>query len=79
MRPTDIGIRKLPILCVWVKELTRKPTSATVVLTDFTENIKGTITNSFLKNKSNWDYLMVGSVLLIKDVNSLFTIYFKHF
>lgn len=68
MRSDDIGIRKLPMLCVWVKEITRKPTSATVALTDFTENIKGTIMNTFLKTKSNWDYLMVGSVLLIKDV-----------
>lgn len=68
MRTTDEGVRKLPMLCVWVKEITRKPTSATVLLTDFTSDIKGTIMSSFLKNKENFNYLMIGSVLFLKDV-----------
>ena len=71
MRSDETGVRKLPILCVWIKEIIRKPTSATVVFTDFTTDIKGTILSSFLKNKVNFNYLMIGSVLFLKDVRFL--------
>ena len=73
MKSTEEGVRKLPILCVWIKEITRKATSATVLLTDFTSDIKGTIDSSFLKNKENFSYLMIGSVLFLKDVTFFIT------
>ena len=71
MRPTEAAVRKLPLVCVWIKEITRKASSATVLLTDFTSDIKGSIMSSFLKNKDNFRYLMIGSVMLLKDVSKI--------
>ena len=69
MKSSETGIRKVPIICVWIKQISRKSMGASVLLTDFTQEIKGTIMNSLVKCKDYWSCLMVGSVLILKDVS----------
>lgn len=62
------SIRKLPILCVCIKEISRKANNATVILNDGSKDeISGTLSNSIVV--SNWDHFMIGSVLILQDVN----------
>ena len=70
MKSCENTIRKLPILCAWIKEINRKSNNATVLLNDFSEDIKGTLSNSIIKDY--WSSLMIGSVIFLQDVNKVF-------
>lgn len=68
LRMAETGLRKLPILLLWIKEINRndRNSNATVILTDGLEQIKGTISKQITMN--NWDQLSIGSVLLLQNV-----------
>ncbi len=65
----DNTVRKLPLLCVCIKEIARRPNNASVVLSDGIEKVKGTISNNVIKDY--WHTLTMNAVLLLEDVISL--------
>jgi hypothetical protein len=71
-------IRKIPLLCVWVKKVTTNPHHTKLLLADFTEQINGTITKGFMKVPENANSLVYGSVLLLQDVSLFRTNYSKN-
>ena len=66
MRTTEESVRKVPILCVCIKEIERKAHCATALLTDGTERVKATIANSLVAHY--WHMFSVGSVIWLQDV-----------
>ena len=67
--------RKLPILCVWVKEATRdrNGNNATLLLTDGNQQIKGTLSSDITKDY--WQCFVTGTVLLLQDVIYLMNLF----
>ncbi|RNA29281.1 hypothetical protein BpHYR1_051640 [Brachionus plicatilis] len=78
LRICESGLRKLPLLCLWIKEISRndRNSNATVTLTDGVESIKGTISKLIASN--NWELLHIGSVLLLQNVCLLRVNYAKN-
>jgi len=64
----DKVCRKLPILCVWVKEAIRdrNENNATLLLTDGNQQIKATISSDITKDY--WKCFVPGTVLLLQEV-----------
>lgn len=75
LRISEKGLKKLPLLCVWIKEINRndRNSNATVLLTDGIDEIKGTISKQITSN--NWDQLAIGSVLLLQNVSKYSSYY----
>ena len=68
-------LRKLPILFVYVKEVTRLGDNATLVLSDGNESIKGTLASDIYKQ--NRAFFNPGTVLLLKDVIFLIEYFYR--
>ena len=68
VKGSDNVCRKLPILCVWVKEAIRErnANNATLLLTDGNQQIKGTLSSDI--NKEYWKCFVAGTVLLLQEV-----------
>ncbi|CAF0974471.1 unnamed protein product [Brachionus calyciflorus] len=78
LRITENSLRKLPFLCVWIKEISRndRNSNATVTLTDGVDSIKGTISKQITSN--NWELLHIGCVLVLQNVCLLRVNYAKN-
>jgi hypothetical protein len=67
-------VKKLPILLVYIKEINLSTSGSHITLTDYEEEIRGTISKSILNEHK--DLIRIGSVLLIQEVIIYSTYYF---